>query len=151
MENKIKTKSLYKKIIKKLELYNNLNNIIKINLKLFTFFLISYFLLVYLKSIKTKLMNFKSLSFYKHYINDCRNLKIYNRKKIKNDIPYVSICLPVYNMENYIEKAILTIINQSFQDFEIIIVNDYSNDGTKDIIQKLQIKDDRIRIINFYN
>lgn len=92
-----------------------------------------------------------SLSKYKHYTNDCRNLKKYNRIKIKKDIPYFSVCLPAYNMENYIEKVILSIINQSFQDFEIIIVNDNSEDQTENIIKKMINKDNRIKTLNHFN
>ena len=44
--------------------------------------------------------------------------------------PKVSVIIPVYNMELYIAKALLSIINQSFQNFEIIIVNDWSTDGS---------------------
>ena len=51
-------------------------------------------------------------------------------------------------MENYIEKVVFSIINQSFQDFEIIIVNDNSNDNTESIIKKLILKDNRIKGIN---
>ena len=51
-------------------------------------------------------------------------------------------------MENYIEKVIISILNQSFQDFEIIVVDDYSKDNTNNIIQNLIIKDDRIKLIN---
>jgi len=51
-------------------------------------------------------------------------------------------------MENYIEKVVFSIINQSFQDFEIIIVNDNSNDNTESIIKKLILKDNRIKSIN---
>ena len=40
-------------------------------------------------------------------------------------------------MEKYIEKNLLSIINQSFQDFEIIIINDYSKDNTEKIIKKI--------------
>ena len=58
----------------------------------------------------------------------------------------ISICLPVYNMEKYIERAFLSIINQSFQDFEIIIVNDNSNDNTEHIIKNLQFKEKRLKI-----
>ena len=85
---------------------------------------------------------------YKHYINDCRNFKKYKRKEIKNDIPYFSICLPAFNMESYIKKVILSILNQSFQDFEIIIVNDNSNDKTEFIIKEILSKDKRIKAIN---
>jgi glycosyltransferase involved in cell wall biosynthesis len=53
-------------------------------------------------------------------------------------------------MENYIEKALLSIINQKFKDFDIIIVNDNSNDSTEKILEKYQLEDNRIRIINHY-
>ena len=51
-------------------------------------------------------------------------------------------------MEKYIEKAILSIINQTFQDFEIIIVNDNSNDNTEIIIRKLQKEFKKLKFIN---
>ena len=53
----------------------------------------------------------KFLSTYKHFLKDCKNLKFYKRIKVRNNIPYVSICLPVYNMKDYIESAILTFLN----------------------------------------
>jgi len=90
-------------------------------------------------------------SFYK-YFNICNKLiRLDNKKKSINKYPFVSICIPVYNTEKYIERAVLSIINQSFQDFEIIIVNDCSNDNTLNIIKRLQKEDNRIRIINHYN
>lgn len=96
-----------------------------------------------------KIKHREPLEIYKHYTNNCRNLKKYNRIKINNiKNPYISICLPAYDMENYIEKVVFSIINQSFQDFEIIIVNDNSNDNTESIIKKLILKDNRIKGIN---
>ena len=116
-----------------------------INLKLFLFI---YFSFILIKSkINPKLF---SLGRYKHYINDCRNLQKYKRIQIKNAVPYFSICLPAFNMENYIKKVILSILNQSFQDFEIIIVNDNSNDKTELIIKEILSKDKRIRAVNHY-
>ena len=53
-------------------------------------------------------------------------------------------------MEKYIEKSLLSIINQSFKEFEIIIVNDNSNDNTVKIIELFQLEDKRIIIINHY-
>ena len=53
-------------------------------------------------------------------------------------------------MEKYIGKALLSIINQSFHFIEVILVNDNSNDKSKQIIQKIQSKDNRIKIINHY-
>ena len=116
-----------------------------LNLKLFIFI---YFSFVLIKSkINTKLF---SLGKYKHYISDCRNMQKYKRIQIKNAIPYFSICLPVFNMENYIKKVILSILNQTFQDFEIIIVNDYSNDNTEFIIKEIVSKDKRIKAVNHF-
>jgi glycosyltransferase involved in cell wall biosynthesis len=54
-------------------------------------------------------------------------------------------------MEKYIERLVLSIINQNFQDFEIIIVNDKSNDQTENIIQRIKMKDSRIKVINHLN
>jgi len=51
-------------------------------------------------------------------------------------------------MQDYIEKNLLSIINQSFQDFEIIIVNDDSEDETENIIKRIQLKDDRIKLVS---
>ena len=53
-------------------------------------------------------------------------------------------------MEKYLERALLSIINQTFQKFEIIIVNDNSNDNSKNIIKKYISQDNRIKIINHY-
>ena len=103
--------------------------------------LILLFLLMYSYNIKNE------LNIYKKYINECKELKRFNITKIFNDNPFLSICLPVYNMEKYIERAILSIINQSFQNFEIIIVNDNSNDNTENIIKRLKLEDNRIKII----
>jgi glycosyltransferase involved in cell wall biosynthesis len=51
-------------------------------------------------------------------------------------------------MKKYIERTILSIINQSFQDLEIVIINDNSKDDTEKIIKKLQFEDNRIKLIN---
>lgn len=48
----------------------------------------------------------------------------------------VSVIIPAYNVEKYIERCILSVINQTLKEIEIIIVNDGSNDNTKKIIEK---------------
>ncbi|NMH75296.1 glycosyltransferase family 2 protein [Bacillus sp. RO2] len=58
--------------------------------------------------------------------------------------PKVSIILPAYNCEKYISKCIESILVQTFQDFELIIVNDGSNDNTEKIIQHFIKNDSRI-------
>ena len=92
--------------------------------------------------------NYIDLTKFYQYIKDCNNSINYDRDKIYNNNPYISICIIVYNMENYIEKNLLSIINQSFQDFEIIIVNDASEDNTENIIKKFQITDKRIKLLS---
>src|SRR5690606_10174743 len=57
-------------------------------------------------------------------------------------VPVVSIIMPVFNVEPYISDAINSILNQSFKEFELIIVNDASTDHTEKIING--IKDKRI-------
>lgn len=58
----------------------------------------------------------------------------------------VSVIVPTYNAENTIEKAINSLLEQTFKDFEIIIVDDVSQDNTYDILKGLQHKDSRIHI-----
>lgn len=59
-------------------------------------------------------------------------------------IPKVSVLLPVYNGEKYLSSAIESILNQEFQDFELLVVDDASTDGTFDILA--QTKDPRLRM-----
>ena len=61
----------------------------------------------------------------------------------------VSVILCVYNEENYIGKAIDSVLNQTLDDFELIVVNDGSTDGTLDIINSYD--DERIRLISQEN
>lgn len=51
-------------------------------------------------------------------------------------MPKVSIIVPVYNVEKYIEKCLKSLVNQTLEDIEIIIVNDGSKDGSKEIVEK---------------
>lgn len=60
--------------------------------------------------------------------------------------PKVSICIPVYNCEKYIGEAIKSVLNQSYIDYEIIIINNASTDDTLKVIMKFC--DPRIRVIN---
>ena len=60
-----------------------------------------------------------------------------------------SIVIPLYNKENLIEYSIRSILSQTFQDFEIIVVNDGSTDNSVSIAES--VMDSRIRIINQTN
>lgn len=63
----------------------------------------------------------------------------------------ISILMPVYNGEDYINKSVERIINQTFTDWELVIVNDGSTDNTKNICKELEEKDNRIKFINKEN
>ena len=82
------------------------------------------------------------------YIYDCKNMKKYNRETIINAHPYISVCIAAKNMQDYIERNLLSILNQSFQNFEIIIVNDGSEDETENIINRVQLTDKRIKLVS---
>lgn len=60
----------------------------------------------------------------------------------------VSVIIPVYNVENYLERCLESVINQTFYDIEIIIVNDGSTDKSYEIMNKYKEIDKRIKIIN---
>ena len=61
----------------------------------------------------------------------------------------ISVILPVYNSEKYIRKAIESVLEQTFTDFKLIIVNDGSTDNTSSIINEFD--DSRIKVINQEN
>lgn len=58
--------------------------------------------------------------------------------------PLISICIPVYNGEHYIEKAIKSVLDQSYNDFELVIIDNKSTDRTLDVINKFN--DTRIKL-----
>jgi len=63
--------------------------------------------------------------------------------------PYFSVVIPLYNKEDQISSTLSSVLEQSFQDFEVVIVNDGSTDSSVDIVSAF--KDQRIRIINKKN
>ena len=130
-----------------MEIYFNIYFLQAKIIKLLEFLFIFNYIIINLNFNKRNFLIHKPLASFNHYINKWKNSKIKKRIPNKN-IPFVSICLPVYNMEKFIEKSLISILNQSFQNFEIIIINDYSNDTTKNIIKHYQLIDERIKLIN---
>lgn len=63
----------------------------------------------------------------------------------------VSLIIPVYNAEKTIEKCVNSILNQTYKDFELILVNDGSTDNTLDLCRHFAEMDDRITLINKKN
>lgn len=66
-------------------------------------------------------------------------------------MPKVSLIIPVYNVENYIEKCLKSVVNQTLKDMEVIIVNDGSKDSSKQKIEKYLKKYPRIKYLEKEN
>lgn len=60
----------------------------------------------------------------------------------------ISVIIPIYNVENYLDKCLDSIIKQTYKNIEIICVNDGSTDSSLEILQNYTKKDARIKIIN---
>lgn len=67
------------------------------------------------------------------------------------DQPKISIIVPIYNVEKYIEQCINSILNQSFRDFELILINDGSTDRSGEICDIYAKHDNRIKVFHQVN
>ena len=63
-------------------------------------------------------------------------------------MPTISVIIPVYNAEKYIEDCLNSVLNQTFSDFEVICVNDGSTDDSAFILGNFVKKDPRIKVLN---
>lgn len=61
--------------------------------------------------------------------------------------PTVSVIIPTYNRAHLLPRAIKSVLNQTFQDFEVIVVDDGSMDNTEEVVKKFQKQDKRVRYI----
>ena len=67
-----------------------------------------------------------------------------NKIFFKSNDPKISIIIPIYNGEQYLKTALLSIQNQNFTDIEILMIDDCSNDDSVNLIKELMNKDPRI-------
>lgn len=70
---------------------------------------------------------------------------------LENSLPLVSILMPVYNCLKYIDESLDSIINQTYQKIEIIIINDGCNDGTEEILKNFAKINKNVKLINQKN
>jgi glycosyltransferase involved in cell wall biosynthesis len=69
--------------------------------------------------------------------------------KLQSSKPFFSVVIPLYNKEKHILSTINTVLAQTFQDFEIVVVNDCSKDNSAKLVSEIQ--DPRVRLINQNN
>jgi glycosyltransferase involved in cell wall biosynthesis len=65
--------------------------------------------------------------------------------------PSVSVIIPAYNVESYIEQCLDSILAQTLRDFELIVVDDGSTDATADILQRYASRDERVSVVQQQN
>ncbi len=70
-------------------------------------------------------------------------------QQFKNSKPLVSIIIPVYNSKEFLEKTIRSVTAQTYTNWELILVNDGSDDGSELIMESFKEKDERIKCIHF--
>ena len=63
----------------------------------------------------------------------------------------ISVIVPVYNREMYLERCVRSIMNQTYQNLEILLVDDGSTDGSGEICERLAKEDKRIRVFHKEN
>ena len=66
-------------------------------------------------------------------------------------IPLISIITPVYNVEQYLPQCIESVINQTFQNWELLLIDDGSTDRSGIICDEYALKDERIRVLHKEN
>ncbi len=76
---------------------------------------------------------------------------IEEKELVKDNEPLISIIIPVYNVEKYIDRCLDSILNQSYKNLEIILIDDGSPDNCGKICDKYAIKDKRIKVIHKTN
>ena len=63
----------------------------------------------------------------------------------------ISVIIPVYNKEKYVRKCIDSVLEQTYDNLEIILVDDGSTDGSGEICEQYSLKDSRIKVIHKEN
>ena len=83
-----------------------------------------------------------------YFVKKAVNHTLINPNEIFNrsENPIISIAIPMYNAEGYIENGIIAIENQDFKDIEIIIIDDCSKDNSVEVVKQLMKKDPRINL-----
>jgi len=65
--------------------------------------------------------------------------------------PLISVIIPVYNTINYVQRSIDSVLNQTYENIELIVINDGSTDGSKDLLENLSRNNPRITVFHQMN
>ncbi len=85
--------------------------------------------------------------FYSRNFLEIKRIEKYPLLKPSNK-PRVSVVIPIFNVEMYLEECLDSVINQTLRDIEIICVNDGSTDNSLSILKKYEMRDKRIKVIS---
>jgi len=88
-----------------------------------------------------------NLGFLEQYL-DMTNVA---QERSRNAMPKVSVIVPVYNVESYLNECLDSILNQTLRDIEIICVNDGSTDSSLRVLEEYRRKDARVKVISQWN
>ncbi len=66
-------------------------------------------------------------------------------------VPYISVIVPVYNVKSLLPRCIDSLLNQQFTDYELLLIDDGSTDGSSDVCDEYEKKDSRIKVIHKSN
>lgn len=69
----------------------------------------------------------------------------------EEDKPLISVIVPVYNVNEYLDRCVKSIKNQTYENLEIVLVDDGSTDGSGDLCDELSYSDERISVIHKFN
>ena len=67
---------------------------------------------------------------------------------IENNEPLVSVIMPVYNAEEFLDKSVSSVINQTYKNLEILLIDDCSTDNSYNILKEYANKDNRIKVFH---
>lgn len=87
----------------------------------------------------------KYCNLYFYYLSQIKEKELKNRIRTKS----ISIIIPVYNKQKYLQRCLTSVLNQTYQNLEIIIVNDGSTDNSLKICKEYLKRDKRIKLISY--
>ena len=68
-----------------------------------------------------------------------------------NNTVAISVIVPIYNAEKYLDNSLSSLAQQTFQDFEVLLINDGSKDNSAAICKKYSLRDKRFKLFNKEN